>query len=114
MDIQSTPEKQMLSTKRLVLCGMFASILCISAYLSTPTPLPMAPDELRHISNRIVIPGSGVLLDWNCMVFTWNCRIASIYWGRKRNRLFNRTLRRIYMGIPYCTSNPSTDSWQEL
>ncbi|SEJ17201.1 biotin transport system substrate-specific component [Lachnospiraceae bacterium A10] len=43
MDIQSTPEKQMLSTKRLVLCGMFASILCISAYLSIPTPLPMAP-----------------------------------------------------------------------
>ncbi len=35
--------KQLLSTKRLVLCGLFAAILCISAYLSVPTPLPMAP-----------------------------------------------------------------------
>ncbi|MCR4568327.1 MAG: biotin transporter BioY [Pseudobutyrivibrio sp.] len=32
-----------ISTKELVLCGLFAAILCISAYLSVPTPLPMAP-----------------------------------------------------------------------
>ena len=35
--------KQLLPTKRLVLCSLFAAILCISAYLSIPTPLPMAP-----------------------------------------------------------------------
>ena len=34
---------QRLSTKRLVLCSLFAALLCISAYLSIPTPLPMAP-----------------------------------------------------------------------
>ncbi len=43
MDINTVPAKQSLSTKRLVLCGLFAAILCISAYLSIPTPLPMAP-----------------------------------------------------------------------
>ncbi len=35
--------KQIISTKRLVLCSLFAALLCISAYLSVPTPLPMAP-----------------------------------------------------------------------
>lgn len=39
----SATQKQLLSTKRLVLCGLFAAILCVSAYLSIPTPLPMAP-----------------------------------------------------------------------
>ncbi|WP_294237856.1 biotin transporter BioY [Pseudobutyrivibrio sp.] len=39
----STNSKSLISTKRLVLCGLFAAILCISAYLSIPTPLPMAP-----------------------------------------------------------------------
>ena len=39
----TSTSKQSLSTKRLVLCGLFAAILCISAYLSIPTPLPMAP-----------------------------------------------------------------------
>lgn len=34
---------QLLSTKRLVLCSLFAALLCVSAYLSIPTPLPMAP-----------------------------------------------------------------------
>ena len=33
----------MLSTKRMVICALFAAILCVSAYLSIPTPLPMAP-----------------------------------------------------------------------
>ena len=32
-----------ISTKRLVICALFAALLCISAYLSIPTPLPMAP-----------------------------------------------------------------------
>ena len=35
--------KQNLSTKELVICAFFAALLCISAYLSIPTPLPMAP-----------------------------------------------------------------------
>ena len=39
----NTNTKQLLPTKRLVLCSLFAAILCISAYLSIPTPLPMAP-----------------------------------------------------------------------
>ena len=39
----SNTSTQLLSTKRLVLCSLFAAILCISAYLSIPTPLPMAP-----------------------------------------------------------------------
>ena len=39
----SNSSSQLLSTKRLVLCSLFAAILCISAYLSIPTPLPMAP-----------------------------------------------------------------------
>ena len=32
-----------MKTKRLVICGLFAALLCISAYLSIPTMLPMAP-----------------------------------------------------------------------
>lgn len=35
--------KQLLSTKRMVICALFAALLCVSAYLSIPTPLPMAP-----------------------------------------------------------------------
>lgn len=35
--------KPIISTKKLVICGLFAALLCISAYLSIPTPLPMAP-----------------------------------------------------------------------
>lgn len=35
--------KSMISTKELVICSLFAALLCISAYLSIPTPLPMAP-----------------------------------------------------------------------
>ena len=38
-----TNKTQAISTKRLVLCGLFAALLCVSAYLSIPTPLPMAP-----------------------------------------------------------------------
>ena len=38
-----TTSKQLLSTKRMVICALFAAILCVSAYLSIPTPLPMAP-----------------------------------------------------------------------
>ncbi len=34
---------QKISTRRLVFCSLFAALLCISAYLSIPTPLPMAP-----------------------------------------------------------------------
>ncbi|WP_243108314.1 biotin transporter BioY [Butyrivibrio sp. X503] len=32
-----------MKTKRLVICALFAALLCISAYLSIPTMLPMAP-----------------------------------------------------------------------
>ncbi len=32
-----------ISTRRLVTCALFTALLCISAYLSVPTPLPMAP-----------------------------------------------------------------------
>ncbi len=39
----SNTAKQLITTKRMVLCGLFAALLCISAYLSIPTPLPMAP-----------------------------------------------------------------------
>ena len=35
--------KPSISTKKLVICALFAALLCISAYLSIPTPLPMAP-----------------------------------------------------------------------
>ena len=35
--------KQNMSTKRIVVCALFAAFLCISAYISIPTPLPMAP-----------------------------------------------------------------------
>ena len=41
--IQPENTKQLISTKRLVLCGLFAALLCVSAYMSIPTPLPMAP-----------------------------------------------------------------------
>ncbi len=36
-------KKQNISTKQLVTSALFAALLCISAYLSLPTPLPMAP-----------------------------------------------------------------------
>ena len=36
-------EKRKLSTKEMVMCALFTALLCISAYLSIPTPLPMAP-----------------------------------------------------------------------
>ena len=36
-------KKSFISTKELVICALFAALLCISAYLSFPTPLPMAP-----------------------------------------------------------------------
>ncbi|MCR4831867.1 MAG: biotin transporter BioY [Pseudobutyrivibrio sp.] len=39
----NTNTNKLLPTKRLILCSLFAAILCISAYLSIPTPLPMAP-----------------------------------------------------------------------
>ncbi len=32
-----------ISTRRLVICALFTAILCIAAYMSIPTPLPMAP-----------------------------------------------------------------------
>ena len=35
--------KPNMSTKTLVVCALFAALLCISAYISIPTPLPMAP-----------------------------------------------------------------------
>ena len=35
--------KSPITTKKLVLCAFFAALLCISAYISIPTPLPMAP-----------------------------------------------------------------------
>ncbi len=38
-----TVKKSVLSTKELVISALFAALLCISAYLSVPTPLPMAP-----------------------------------------------------------------------
>ena len=41
--LNNQTSKQLLSTKSLVLSGLFAAILCISAYWSIPTPLPMAP-----------------------------------------------------------------------
>ena len=36
-------EKKKLSTQEMVMCALFTALLCISAYLSIPTPLPMAP-----------------------------------------------------------------------
>ena len=40
--------KQLLSTKRMVICALFAALLCVSAYLSIPTPLPMAPKPVTE------------------------------------------------------------------
>ena len=42
-NITNNYKKTTVSTKRLVMCALFAALLCISAYLSVPTPLPMAP-----------------------------------------------------------------------
>ncbi len=42
-DNNSLAAKPIISTNRLVICALFAALLCISAYLSIPTPLPMAP-----------------------------------------------------------------------
>lgn len=39
----TTMPRTSLSTKRLVVCGLFAALLCVSAYASFPTPIPMAP-----------------------------------------------------------------------
>lgn len=36
-------KRSTLTVKNLVLCSLFATLLCISAYISIPTPLPMAP-----------------------------------------------------------------------
>lgn len=36
-------KRSTLTVKNLVLCSLFAALLCISAYISIPTPLPMAP-----------------------------------------------------------------------
>ena len=43
MSSEKTLTASKISTKQLVLCALFAALLCISAYLSIPTPLPMAP-----------------------------------------------------------------------
>jgi len=43
MSSQTVTSKRLISTKDLVICALFAALLCISAYLSIPTPLPMAP-----------------------------------------------------------------------
>ena len=36
-------KKSMLSTHELVMCALFAALLCVSAYISIPLPLPGAP-----------------------------------------------------------------------
>lgn len=43
MSDESMNKEQRLTTKRLVICALFAALLSISAYLSIPTMLPMAP-----------------------------------------------------------------------
>lgn len=43
MENVNTAIEKKISTKRLVICALFAALLCVSAYISIPTPLPMAP-----------------------------------------------------------------------
>lgn len=43
MSDESMNKGRKLTTKKLVVCALFAALLCISAYLSIPTMLPMAP-----------------------------------------------------------------------
>ncbi len=60
-----------LSTKRLVICGLFAAILCVSAYLSIPTPLPMAP-KITLMNFMVLLIGLLFPLSESLLIgFTW-------------------------------------------
>ena len=60
-----------LSTRRLVICSLFAAILCISAYLSIPTPLPMAP-KITLMNFMVLIIGLVFSLPESLLIgFTW-------------------------------------------
>lgn len=95
--------KPAFTTQSLVMMAIFAAILCISAYISIPIPVPGAP----HITllNFVILliallfplqQSFFIILVWMLLGVVG----LPVFIGRRcRNRLFNRTMGRLYCNI---------------
>ena len=116
MNQETKTNKTGFTTKSITMMALFAAILCISAYISIPLPIPGRPHmvKLCYYRHRIAFPTQSIFHHDISVDGSWRYRPSGIYWRWFRHWIFDKYFRWIhilFLSDRHCTS---TDPRQKI